>query len=129
MNDDYEIGEDYKVPNINEEEYDIGQDYELTLKDREYKYMLYLIAYDIADPKRLARVAKICMRYGIRVEKSVFECDLKQETFDMMWSHLTLTINADEDALISYRLTQKEINSVKIVGKVQRHQKRLFYLL
>ncbi|HQM85027.1 MAG TPA: CRISPR-associated endonuclease Cas2, partial [bacterium] len=36
-----------------------------------------LILYDIRDPKRLLRVAKIMENYGYRVQKSVFEviCD------------------------------------------------------
>ena len=43
--------------------------------------MLHLIAYDIASDKRLRRVARICEDYGIRVEKSVFECDLSDGDF------------------------------------------------
>ena len=31
--------------------------------------MLRLVAYDIADKKRLRRVAKVCDRFGVRVEK------------------------------------------------------------
>ena len=36
--------------------------------------MLNVIAYDITDPKRLARVAKVCEAYGMRVQYSLFEC-------------------------------------------------------
>jgi CRISPR-associated protein Cas2 len=34
----------------------------------------YLVCYDIADDKRLARVAKLMKGFGDRVQKSVFEC-------------------------------------------------------
>jgi hypothetical protein len=43
---------------------------------KEVLHMLHLVAYDISDPKRLSRVARVCKDYGIRVEYSVFECDL-----------------------------------------------------
>ena len=46
---------------------------------REVHHMFYLVAYDIADPSRLRRVAKACEDYGIRLEKSVFQCDLPEE--------------------------------------------------
>lgn len=36
----------------------------------------YLIAYDIADPKRLRRVCKVMEGYGDRLQYSVFVCDL-----------------------------------------------------
>ena len=43
--------------------------------------MFVLITYDVstedtAGKKRLRRVAKICMNYGVRVQNSVFECSL-----------------------------------------------------
>jgi CRISPR-associated endonuclease Cas2 len=34
--------------------------------------MTYLVAYDIADPRRLARVARAMERHGQRCQKSVF---------------------------------------------------------
>ena len=43
--------------------------------------MLMLITYDISlqDPEgasRLRRVAQYCLDYGVRVQYSVFECDI-----------------------------------------------------
>jgi CRISPR-associated protein Cas2 len=35
---------------------------------------VYLIAYDISDPKRLARVHRLLMGYKIGGQKSVYEC-------------------------------------------------------
>ena len=47
--------------------------------------MLTLLAYDIADPKRLSRVAKVCEDYGVRVQYSVFECHLENGEFEQVW--------------------------------------------
>lgn len=43
--------------------------------------MLMLITYDIslndkAGKTRLRRIAKYCLDYGVRVQYSVFECDI-----------------------------------------------------
>ncbi len=51
--------------------------------------MLMLITYDISlsDPEgqtRLRRIAKHCLDYGVRVQYSVFECDLAPD----QWVHL-----------------------------------------
>ena len=40
--------------------------------------MLILVTYDIADPRRLRRVAKVSEGFGRRVQKSVFECELDE---------------------------------------------------
>ena len=47
--------------------------------------MLRIVAYDISNPKRLRRVALACLDYGIRIEKSVFECDLRNDQFEELW--------------------------------------------
>ena len=37
--------------------------------------MIYVVAYDITDPKRLSRVAKYLENIGVRVQESIFELD------------------------------------------------------
>ncbi len=41
----------------------------------------YLVSYDICDPKRLRRVAKILEGFGTRLQYSVFECPLDAMRF------------------------------------------------
>lgn len=67
-----------------------------------FEEMLRLIAYDIADPKRLRRVAEACEDYGLRVQKSLFECWLDEERFDLLWSRLLQIIEPGEDGLAAY---------------------------
>jgi CRISPR-associated protein Cas2 len=38
--------------------------------------MNLLVAYDIADPGRLRRIARIMEDYGLRVQKSIFEVQI-----------------------------------------------------
>lgn len=62
--------------------------------------MLRIIAYDIANTKRLVRIANVCLDYGWRLEKSVFECDLDNGTFEKFWRRLTGIADVAEDSLV-----------------------------
>ena len=55
--------------------------------------MLRIIAYDIADKRRLRRVAKCCELYGGRIEKSVFELNLDTRRFTDFWRELSSLID------------------------------------
>ena len=48
------------------------------------KHKHWLIIYDICNPKRLQRVAKLISRYGIRVQKSVFEADTNDQMINSL---------------------------------------------
>ena len=43
--------------------------------------MLYVISYDIEDDRVRNRVSDVLQGYGIRVQKSVFECDLSSAQY------------------------------------------------
>ncbi|MEG8947973.1 CRISPR-associated endonuclease Cas2 [Rosettibacter firmus] len=44
--------------------------------------MIHIITYDIEDDKERNRVSKILEGYGIRVQESVFECNLNQKRYE-----------------------------------------------
>lgn len=71
--------------------------------------MLIVAAYDIAitspgGPRRLNRVAKVCSRYGRRVQNSVFECNIDTLTFTKMRHELEEVADLDLDSLRFYNL-------------------------
>ncbi|MEE4379404.1 MAG: CRISPR-associated endonuclease Cas2, partial [Candidatus Competibacteraceae bacterium] len=73
--------------------------------------MLILVAYDVSTEtsegrRRLRRVAKACLNYGQRVQKSVFECRVDQVHFEKLQQVLLREINEDEDNLRFYRLSE-----------------------
>ena len=71
--------------------------------------MLHLIAYDIGHPRRLRRVAKICANYGVRMEKSVFECDLTDEQMAQFWNRLCKVVDEDEDTVtVNYYYAEED---------------------
>lgn len=95
----------------------------------EYRNMLHLVAYDIRDPKRLRDVAKICKDFGIRVEYSVFECDLSEPNFSMLWAFLNEAIDPDEDRILVYRICGMCVTRIKSMGAISRPGKPLLYIL
>ncbi len=90
--------------------------------------MVRVIAYDIASPKRLRRVAKTCLDYGIRIEKSVFECDLNDSQFAELWVKLKRITVANEDSLVAYSMCKKCENGVLTEGLTVRPQKVDLYI-
>ena len=96
--------------------------------EKEVKNMLRLIAYDVTDPKRLRLVAKACEDYGVRIEKSVFECDLNESDYAELWGTLLSLIDESEDSLISYRICRSCLGETESAGVITRPTKRLYYI-
>ena len=90
--------------------------------------MLHLIAYDISSNRRLRRVARICEDYGIRVEKSVFECDLDDQTFDEMWSRLSSVTCEDEDRIIDYPIGMIDRKHIHALGRCVHQEPACTYV-
>ena len=92
--------------------------------------MLRLIAYDIADAKRLQRVAKICQDYGIRIQKSLFECWLEDAGFQSMWETLVKAIDQKTDRLVAYTLQADSVKRRMSAGDtmiVTSHEKLFLF--
>jgi CRISPR-associated protein Cas2 len=68
--------------------------------------MLYLVAYDITHRRRLARVAKILKRYGVRRQKSIFLCEITPEQLALLLVQLRTAIRPSTDKVRIYRLCE-----------------------
>jgi len=60
----------------------------------------YLVCYDIADEKRLRRVARVLKEYGRRLQYSVFECPLADVGLIRLQADLLKVIDQDEDQVM-----------------------------
>ena len=74
--------------------------------------MLILITYDISfedpqGPVRLRRIAKLCQDYGVRVQFSVFECDISPDQWVKLKIGLLNVFNPAVDSLRFYYLGSK----------------------
>ena len=83
--------------------------------------MMILITYDVNTEtaegrKRLRQVAKHCVNYGQRVQKSVFECMLDPAQFADFKRHLEKLIDPEKDSIRYYHLGKNWKGRVEHVG-------------
>lgn len=80
--------------------------------------MFLVIAYDIRDDRRRVKVAEELKNFGIRIQRSVFECHLEEEQVVDLRSRLSALINAGEDQVRYYRLCPKDRQRITVTGPV-----------
>ncbi len=83
--------------------------------------MLVLITYDVNTEtkegrKRLAKVAKQCVNYGVRVQNSVFECIMDAAKCREVKQKLSDIIDKDKDSLRFYYLGDNYKTKVEHIG-------------
>lgn len=66
--------------------------------------MYYVVAYDIADPRRLRRVARYMERRGVRVQKSVFVFQGTPEGLERMLDAMSPLLKIDADSVLTWRI-------------------------
>ncbi len=74
----------------------------------------YLICYDIRDPKRLRRVAKVLEGRGERVQYSVFRCWLSPSGFERLRWELTEDCVDQEDDVLFFPLCSRCVEGIRI---------------
>ncbi len=73
--------------------------------------MFVLVAYDVsttdrAGQKRLRRVARACKDYGVRAQKSLFECQVRKTEWAALRNRLLKEIDPKQDSLRIYHLDE-----------------------
>lgn len=82
---------------------------------------LYVISYDIAKDKTRTKVAKLLENYGVRMQYSVFECDLDDKRFNELFSEIKkMDINANIDSIRFYKLCKNCEKGIKTIGTVEQ---------
>lgn len=79
--------------------------------------MFLVVAYDIADGKRLYRVAKTLEGLGSRVQYSVFELELGEGHFRGLHAHIADILDPEKDGVKYFRLCEKCLQRVEVHGK------------
>jgi len=76
-----------------------------------------IVAYDIANDKRLSRIAKVMLDYGVRVQKSIFEVHVTPPVFRELKELVEKIIVAEEDGVKYYPLCERCAGTVEIIGQ------------
>ncbi len=83
---------------------------------------MLVVTYDVdtsdtAGQKRLRKVAKICERYGMRVQNSVFEVVLDAAQLAVLKHELEKIIDMAQDSVRFYRLGNSYENRIETMGR------------
>ena len=87
--------------------------------------MMVVVAYDVntespEGKRRLRNVAKTCMKYGQRVQNSVFECSVSPSDYLILKHDLAEIMDESQDSLRYYNLGAKYSSKIEHRGR-QRH--------
>lgn len=75
-----------------------------------------IVAYDIANPRRLLKVAKIMKDYGLRVQKSIFEVEVSERQFREMKMRAEAIIHPPADGVKYFPLCDRCADTMECIG-------------
>ena len=83
--------------------------------------MMIILTYDVntesvSGKKRLRKVAQICLNYGIRVQNSVFECNLDASQLVTFGAAILDVIDESKDSVRIYNLGNEYKKKVEHYG-------------
>ncbi len=78
--------------------------------------MHIVLSYDIPNNKRRERLRKTLLRYGMRVQFSVFECDLMPRQIEQLKRDIKAVIDMNEDNVRYYLICGNCAKSVEFFG-------------
>lgn len=77
----------------------------------------YLVCYDIADPKRLRKVARACEDFGYRKQLSVFLCRLSATDMVRLRNRLYDLISLESDQVLLIPLCAGCVDKMTALGR------------
>jgi CRISPR-associated protein Cas2 len=78
--------------------------------------MEMIVAYDIADARRLSRVAKILLDFGFRVQKSVFYVEITDFQLKRLRALIETEIDPVEDGVKYFPLCKRCADADFVIG-------------
>lgn len=78
--------------------------------------MIYMMCYDVCDPSRLKKTAKVLESYGIRVQKSFFQAEISEKYLKEIKEKLDDILIYTEDSFYVYPLCKKCLDQVISIG-------------
>lgn len=83
--------------------------------------MLVLVTYDVnvttrAGERRLRHMAKACLDFGVRVQNSVFECEVDHAQWVQLKANLLGIYEPSQDSLRFYMLGKRGFEKVEHLG-------------
>ena len=79
--------------------------------------MITLITYDITEPRRLNRLRNFLKEFGLRTQKSVFECDIDDTALKRIRVYCRDNLDLSSDSVRIYRICNRCMSKVVISGQ------------
>lgn len=77
---------------------------------------MVVVCFDVSDNRRLYRVARELGNFGVRVQKSIFECHLNKKQLADLQQRLANCIDENQDHVRYYFLCAKDVKNISIDG-------------
>lgn len=81
--------------------------------------MFVIVTYDVSA-KRNSKVLKVCRKYLLHVQKSVFEGMITEARLKRLKNELAQVIKKDEDSIMIYRFETLKYSSKEVIGVFEK---------
>lgn len=88
-----------------------------------------VVSYDIPDDKRRTKVMNLLYGYGVRVQYSVFECEVRPGDLEELKQRMRRLIRKEVDDVRFYSLCQSCLEKVAVMGKAKLHRHESYVLV
>ena len=89
--------------------------------------LTHVIAYDISDDRRRARVAAVLQAYGDRIQRSVFVATVEDDTRREARERISQIINPDTDSVYVFRQCAPCWEAIGIYGQATVADEALYW--
>jgi CRISPR-associated protein Cas2 len=77
----------------------------------------FLVAYDICDPRRLRKVARVAQDFGLRKQYSVFFCRLSARDLVRLKARLMEIVDSKRDRVLFVPVCGRCIEGIETLGQ------------
>ena len=89
--------------------------------------LTHVIAYDISEDGRRARVAAVLQAYGDRVQRSVFVCTVEADALEELCRRVAQMIDPRTDSLHIFRQCSACWDAVRVYGQATVTEEPLYW--
>ena len=101
----------------------------ISMKDTEAHKRFIVVSYDIVQDKARNKVMKLLKGQGNHTQKSVFECLLNEKQIEILIEKIENLIDCDKDSVRIYRLSDKDVSEIKVIGQGEVYEEKQLVLL
>ena len=91
--------------------------------------MIYFFSYDIANPKRLVKIAKKLENFGLRIQYSFFECEMEKTMCEELRDELLEVLDLRYDSLRIYPICEDCLKKTSSIGNGNIFDSQSFQIL